>query len=119
MERKDAPERQRRAMAQTDKSSQSVSPPTVQQYATLLEVSKSIASHKNLADLFHDLSERLKDLLTFHYLSLVLYDPARDVMRMHVLETTTPSSIHEGDEYTMEESPSALVLETQKGRLVA
>jgi formate hydrogenlyase transcriptional activator len=105
-------------MAQPAKSSKSVSPPTVQQYATLLEVSKSIASHKNLADLFHDLSERLKDLLTFHYLSLVLYDPARDVMRMHVLETTTPSSIHEGDEYTMDESPSALVLETQKPLIV-
>jgi formate hydrogenlyase transcriptional activator len=118
MERADAPERQRRAMAQPAKSSPSVSPPTVQQYATLLEVSKSIASHKNLADLFHDLSERLKDLLTFHYLSLVLYDPARDVMRMHVLETTTPSSIHEGDEYTMDESPSALVLETQKPLIV-
>jgi formate hydrogenlyase transcriptional activator len=105
-------------MAQPAKSSKSVSPPTVQQYATLLEVSKSIASHKNLADLFHDLSERLKDLVTFHYLSLVLYDPARDVMRMHVLETTTPSSIHEGDEYTMDESPSALVLETQKPLIV-
>ncbi len=89
-------------------------PTTLQQYRTLLEVSKSIASHKNLADLFHDLSERLKDLVKFHYLSLVLYDPARNVMRMHVLDMATPTTIHEGDEYTMEESPSALTLETQK-----
>ena len=94
------------------------SQPTVEQYALLLEVSKSIASHKNLADLFHDLSERLRGLLTFHYLSLVLYEPERNVMRMHVLETTTPTSIHEGDEYTMDESPSALVLETQKPLVV-
>ncbi len=105
-------------MAQPAKTKPNPPPPTVQQYATLLEVSKSIASHKNLADLFHDLSERLNELLTFHYLSLVLYDAARNVMRMHVLETTTPTSIHEGDEYTMEESPSALVLETQRPLIV-
>ena len=43
---------------------------TLQQYALLLEVSKSIVSHQNLSELFHDLSERLKGLLNFHFLSL-------------------------------------------------
>jgi formate hydrogenlyase transcriptional activator len=109
---------QTNVMVPTAKMQKSARPPTIQQYATLLEVSKSIVSHKSLADLFHDLSERLNDLLTFHYLSLVLYDPARNVMRMHVLETTAPTSIHEGDEYSMEESPSALTLETQKPVIV-
>src|SRR5580704_2088436 len=87
---------------------------TLQQYAMLLEVSKSIVSHRNLAELFHDLSERLKGLLNFHFLSLVLYDPARNVMRMHVLETTAPPTVHAGDEFAMDESPSATAWTTQQ-----
>jgi formate hydrogenlyase transcriptional activator len=80
----------------------------------LLEVSKSIVSHRNLAELFHDLSEHLKGLLNFHFLSLVLYDPARNVMRMHVLETTAPPAVHAGDEFAMDESPSATAWTTQQ-----
>jgi formate hydrogenlyase transcriptional activator len=87
---------------------------TLQQYAMLLEVSKSIVSHRNLAELFHDLSEHLKGLLNFHFLSLVLYDPARNVMRMHVLETTAPPAVHAGDEFAMDESPSATAWTTQQ-----
>jgi formate hydrogenlyase transcriptional activator len=87
---------------------------TLQQYATLLEVSKSIVSHKNLAELFHDLSERLKGLLNFHFFALVLCDPARNVMRMHVLETATPPTVRPGDEFGMDESPSAVAWSTQE-----
>ncbi len=87
---------------------------TLQQYAMLLEVSKSIVSHRNLAELFHDLSERLKGLLNFHFLSLVLYDPARNVMRMHVLETTASPAVHAGDEFAMDESPSGTAWTTQQ-----
>ncbi len=87
---------------------------TLQQYAMLLEVSKSIVSHQNLSELFHDLSERLKGLLNFHFLSLVLYDPARNVMRMHVLETTAASAVRAGDEFGMDESPSATAWSTQQ-----
>ncbi|MGA9247981.1 MAG: sigma 54-interacting transcriptional regulator, partial [Candidatus Acidiferrales bacterium] len=87
---------------------------TLQQYAMLLEVSKSIVSHRNLSELFHELSERLKGLLNFHFLSLVLYDPARNVMRMHVLETTAPSPVRAGDEFGMDESPSATAWTTQQ-----
>jgi formate hydrogenlyase transcriptional activator len=87
---------------------------TLHQYAALLKVSKSIVSHKNLAELFHDLSERLKGLLNFHFFALVLYDPARNVMRMHVLETSTPPTVRPGDEFAMDESPSAVAWTTQK-----
>jgi GAF domain-containing protein len=87
---------------------------TLQQYATLLEVSKSIVSHKNLAELFHDLSERLKGLVNFHFFALVLYDAARNVMRMHVLETTKAPTVRPGDEFGMDESPSAVAWSTQQ-----
>jgi formate hydrogenlyase transcriptional activator len=61
-----------------------------QQYRMLLELSKAIAAHRSLSDLFHDLATRLHGLFDFHYLGLLLHDPARDCMRLHLLETSEP-----------------------------
>src|SRR5262252_2973995 len=55
-------------------------------YLALTEVSRIIASRRTLSDLFHDLAEHLHRLLNFHYLSVVLYDAAHNVMRTHILE---------------------------------
>ena len=87
-------------------------------FLTLLEISKSIASHKNLSDLFHDLSGRLQPLLNFHFFALVLYDAPRNVMRLHILETTGPGNVKAGGDYPMEESPSAMAWETQRPFIV-
>ena len=57
-----------------------------QQYRTLLELSKAIASHRNLSDLFHDLAGRLRYLFDFHYLGVMLHDASRNVMRLHIME---------------------------------
>ena len=62
----------------------------LRQYRTLLDLSKAIASHRNLSDLFHELAERLHELFDFHNLSLVLHDGAQNLMRIHVLETSEP-----------------------------
>ena len=51
----------------------------------LLEVSESIASHRNLNDLFRDFAERLPRVVPFDYINLLLHDPAGDVMRLHIL----------------------------------
>ena len=56
------------------------------QYQALLEVSQSVASHRDLAALFRDLVERLPRVVSFDSLWLVLHDPARNRMRLHVLE---------------------------------
>lgn len=56
------------------------------QYQALLEVSQSVASHRDLTALFQDLVERLPRVLSFDSLWLVLHDPARNRMRLHVLE---------------------------------
>jgi formate hydrogenlyase transcriptional activator len=61
------------------------------QYLTLLELSKAIALHRNLPDLFHDLSGRLRPLFDFHNLGIVLHDEAKDVLRLQILETNEPS----------------------------
>ena len=57
-----------------------------QQYLTLLELSKAIASHRDLSELFHDLACRLRILFRFRDLAVMLYDSKRNVMRSHVLE---------------------------------
>src|SRR5205807_2418555 len=41
--------------------------PSIEQYLTLLEVSKSIASHRALPELFHDLAKSLDEILDFHF----------------------------------------------------
>jgi hypothetical protein len=56
------------------------------QYQALLEVSQSIASHRDLAALCRDLAEHLPRVVSFDSLWLVLHDPARNRMRLHVLE---------------------------------
>ena len=56
------------------------------QYQALLEVSQSVASHRDLTALFRDLVERLPGVVSFDSLWLVLHDPARNRMQLHILE---------------------------------
>jgi formate hydrogenlyase transcriptional activator len=86
------------------------------QYQALLEVSQSVASHRDLTALFRDLAERLPRAVSFDSLWLVLYDPARNRMRLHVLEGPARGAAERSAwplERPMEESPSALVWSTQ------
>jgi len=92
--------------------------PSIEQYLTLLEVSKSIASHRALPELFHDLAKSLDEVLDFHFLTVVLHDAARNLMRLHILDTTVPATLQAGEEFTMEESPSALVWRTQQPLII-
>jgi len=56
-------------------------------YETLLEVSESIASHRQLSTLFADLSRCLKSLVSFDFISLTLIDPKEQLSRLHILQT--------------------------------
>jgi formate hydrogenlyase transcriptional activator len=56
-------------------------------YETLLEVSESIASHRQLSTLFPDLSRCLKSLVSFDFISLTLIDPKEQLSRLHILQT--------------------------------
>jgi formate hydrogenlyase transcriptional activator len=87
----------------------------------LLEVSESIAAHRDLSVLFRDLAERLPRIVCFDSLWLVLRDDARNRMRLHVLEGPGPATADEEDlpiERSMEESPSGLVWSTQQPLVV-
>ena len=84
------------------------------QHQALLEVAEAIAQHRDLGELFHELAARLHGVVEFDYLNLTLHDPARNVMRLHILETEEPRKIRPGAEFPMGETPSGLVWETQQ-----
>jgi formate hydrogenlyase transcriptional activator len=79
----------------------------------LLEVSESIASYRDLNELFHDLGQRLPRIVPFDYITLILHDPARDIMRLHVLTSPVASTIRPGLELPIDGSSSGLVWKNQ------
>lgn len=91
----------------------------IQQYRALLEVSEAIASHRDLHDLFKDLARRLKEVVPFQYLNLILHDPVRKVMRLHVLYADGPVFVQPGFESPLEETPAGRVWKTQSPLLIS
>ncbi|MGH9593478.1 MAG: GAF domain-containing protein, partial [Bryobacteraceae bacterium] len=95
-----------------------LSGPSSGRYQVLLEVAEAIASHRDLAELFHELSVRLHGVVQFDYLNLILHDPARKVMRLHILETSRPTQLQAGFEIPEHESAAGHVFETQQPMIV-
>jgi formate hydrogenlyase transcriptional activator len=89
------------------------------QLEALLEVSEAIAHQRDLPALFHDLAARLHSVIEFDYLSLVLHDPARNVMRLHILETQILGEKPVGSETSIEDNPSGWVWQTQQPFVVS
>ncbi|HKV24026.1 MAG TPA: sigma 54-interacting transcriptional regulator [Candidatus Acidoferrum sp.] len=88
------------------------------QLEALLEVGESIAQHRDVAALFHDLAERLHSVVDFDFLTLTLHDPARDVMRLHILETRLPTPVKTGSETPVDGHPAGWVWQTQQAFVV-
>ena len=83
-------------------------------YLTLLELSKAIASQRDLSGLFRDLACRLQRLVNFSHLGMMLYDPQRNVMKFHQLESCTPAAWPAPSEVPMEGSIAGWVWKTQE-----
>jgi formate hydrogenlyase transcriptional activator len=90
------------------------------QLEALLEVSEAIAQQRDLPALFHELAARLHSVIDFDFLTLVLHDPARNVMRLHILETRIPTAKPKPDEleHPVEGHPSGWVWQTQQPLLI-
>ncbi len=84
------------------------------QFEALLEVSETIAQQHDLKALFHELAERLHSVLQFDFLGLVLHDPSKSTMRLHVLETRGNMDPPTSDELSMEDSPAGWVWQNQQ-----
>lgn len=80
----------------------------------LLEVTESIAAHRDLTLLLKDLATRLPDIVPFDFINAVLHDAERDVMRLWLLVSAVPSSIKPGLETPVDQSPGGLVWKTQQ-----
>src|SRR3984893_3893845 len=89
------------------------------QLEALLEVSEAIAQQRDLPALFHDLSERLHWVVEFDFLTLVLHDPVRNVMRLHILETRVPTDKVAGKEMPIEGHPAGWVWQSQQPFVVS
>src|SRR6266404_3781955 len=88
-------------------------------YLTLLELSKAVASHRELSELFHDLACRLHNLFDFSHLGVLLHDGSRNVMRFHVLETCEPTRWQAATEVPMEGTIAGWVWQHQKPVVVS
>src|SRR5438309_9428562 len=89
------------------------------QLEALLEVSEAIAQQRDLPALFHDLAGRLHSVIEFDFLTLHLHDPARNVMRLHILESRVPTEKVAGMESPIEGHPSGWVWQTQQPLVIA
>src|SRR5713101_8655328 len=106
-----------------------VSPPEVaftsplehsrRQLEALLEVSEAIAQQRDLPALFHDLAARLHSVVDFYFLTLILHDPVRNVMRLHILETEHPTDAPIGKDLPVEGHPSGWVWQRQEPFVVS
>jgi formate hydrogenlyase transcriptional activator len=71
------------------------------------------------SELFRDLLERLKEFGKFDFLNFVLHDPARNVMRLNVLEALIPITIPVSLELPIADSPAGWVWKNQKPLLLS
>ena len=92
---------------------------TVERYRALLQVSESIASDRDLQELFRSLAALLHRLVTFDFICLTLPDPPRGVVRVHVLESSLPTKIQPGLEIPMVEYVRQLVWENQQPLVIS
>jgi formate hydrogenlyase transcriptional activator len=89
------------------------------QLEALLEVSEAIAQQRDLPALFHDLAERLHSIVDFDFLALTLHDAARNVVRLHVLESRLHHDKPTGTESPVDGHPSGWVWQTQQTFVVS
>ena len=87
-------------------------------YEALLGISEVISVHRDLDELFHDLAQRIPRIVPFDFINLVLYDPTRDVMRLHALVAPETSTIKPGLELPVDQSPAGLVWRSQQPLMV-
>jgi formate hydrogenlyase transcriptional activator len=89
-----------------------------EQYRALLDVAEAITVHRDLGALFQDLAERLPGIVPLDFINLVLHDPVRNVMRLHLLIVPEPVTIKPGMELPIDGSPGGLVWTTQQPLMV-
>jgi formate hydrogenlyase transcriptional activator len=107
------------AFAMSDRTLDDLIAACSQRYRTLLAVSETITSQRDLPALFHDLADRLQQVVRFDYLILVLHDAANNTMRRHILESSDHSAIQVPGAIPVREGPAGWVWQTQQPLIVS
>ena len=89
----------------------------ITRYDALISISKTLARHKTIAELFKVLADHLHSVVPFEYLALILHDGATDLMRLVVLEPTdlAPPFVSKP---VADHGPAATVWQTQAGVVI-
>jgi formate hydrogenlyase transcriptional activator len=89
------------------------------QYRALLAVSEAIVSHRELPALFGELADRLRQVVRFDYVVLVLHEEATNTMRLHVAGAPDSAPLAPVFVLPLEEDPAGLVWQTQQPFIVS
>jgi formate hydrogenlyase transcriptional activator len=71
-----------------------------------------------LNELFRDLAQRLPRIVPFDYISLVLHDASKNVMRLHLVAVPDATEFKAGMEFSVDDSPGGYVWNTQESLIV-
>jgi formate hydrogenlyase transcriptional activator len=93
--------------------------PVGDQYRALLAVSEAIVSTRDLVTLFHALADRLRLVVPFDGLALILHDAATDSTRLHVLVGSGPVPDVRFPPLPDDDSPLGMVLQNQEPLIVS
>ena len=85
----------------------------------MLAVCEAIVSHRELPALFHELGGRLRQVVSFDYLSMVLHEAANNTMRLHLLEAAEPVPGPLVIVLSVEDDPAGLVWQSQQSLVTA
>ena len=102
----------------TSKTLQSAYPSVVEQYRALLAVSEAIISNRDLEALFRDLAQRLNSVISFDYVSVLLHDDERDLMRLILWQAPGQNLLLPGWEGPVEGTGAGWVWRTQEALIV-
>ncbi len=72
-------------------------------YEALIRVSQVISTHHECKDLFRSLATELHQVVPFDYIAVVLYDPVKHKMHLHLLDGADPDVVLEKPEIETEE----------------
>ena len=92
---------------------------TSDRYQALLAVSEAIVAQRDLSALFHELAGRLHQVVQFDGLALVLHEAATNAMRLHVLETSEPTSHNAVLVFPVEDDPRGSVWQDQQPLVIS
>ena len=109
----------RRTAKRMSPSPQNGSAYRVPHFQALLEALESLTRHDDLTALFHELAQRLRKVLEFDFISVILHDPPADVMRLHILEPEQPMQIGGGPSLPPSQSPDGWVWQSQQPMVVS